>query len=69
MAVPSSVRQLKQRHRDGLKAAGAAYIDLNPVRAKIVAEPKDYRWSGYGEACGGGKLARAGLIEVHDSRL
>jgi len=39
----------------------AAYIDLNPVRAKMVADPKDYRWSGYGEAMGGGILARNGL--------
>jgi hypothetical protein len=38
------------------------------VRAKIVADPKDYRWSGYGEACGGGKRAREGLIAAHDSR-
>jgi len=50
------------------KAAVAAYIDLNPVRAKIVADPKDYRWSGYGEACAGGKRARAGLAAVHASR-
>ncbi len=28
----------------------AAYIDLNPVRAGIVKDPKDYHWSGYGEA-------------------
>ena len=32
----------------------AAYIDLNPVRAGICRDPKDYRWSGYGEAVGGG---------------
>lgn len=50
------------------KATVAAYIDLNPVRAKIVSDPKDYRWSGYGEACGGGQAARKGLIAVHDSR-
>lgn len=50
------------------KAAVAAYIDLNPVRAGIVKDPKDYRWSGYGEACGGGRAAREGLIAVHDSR-
>ncbi len=50
------------------KATVAAYIDLNPVRAKIVPDPKDYRWSGYGEACGGGKLARKGLVAVHGSR-
>ena len=53
---------------ENAKAAVAAYIDLNPVRAKLVADPKDYRWSGYGEACGGGKVARDGLIAVHDSR-
>jgi len=27
-----------------------AYIDHNPVRAGIVADPKDYAWSGSGEA-------------------
>lgn len=53
---------------ESAKAAVAAYIDLNPVRAKIVRDPKDYRWCGYGEACGGGAAARAGLIAVHDSR-
>ena len=53
---------------ESAKAAVAAYIDLNPVRAKIVADPKDYRWSGYGEACAGGKQARAGLASVHASR-
>jgi hypothetical protein len=52
---------------EGAKAAVAAYIDLNPVRAKLVSDPKDYRWSGYGEACGGGKAAREGLSAVHDS--
>ncbi len=31
----------------------AAYIDLNPVRAGLVSDPKDYRWCGYGEAVGG----------------
>jgi hypothetical protein len=38
--------------------AMAAYIDLNPVRAKICADPKDYRWCGYAEAVAGGKEAR-----------
>jgi REP element-mobilizing transposase RayT len=31
----------------------AAYIDLNPVRAGMVEDPADYRWSSYGEAVGG----------------
>ena len=38
----------------------AAYIDLNPVRAGIVADPKDYRWSGYAEAMAGKESALAG---------
>ena len=39
----------------------AAYIDLNPVRAGICADPLDYSWSGYGEACGGQAASRSGL--------
>ena len=39
----------------------SAYIDLNPVRAGLVDDPKDYRWCGYGEAVGGGSPARRGL--------
>ena len=47
----------------------AAYIDLNPVRGGMVADPADYRWSSYGEAMGGGprgngKKARAGLVRA-----
>lgn len=32
----------------------AAYIDLNPVRAGMVKDPADCRWSSYGEAVGAG---------------
>jgi putative transposase len=39
----------------------AAYIDLNPVRAGIAEDPKDYRFSGYGEAVGSGKLRNYAL--------
>jgi REP element-mobilizing transposase RayT len=47
----------------------AAYIDLNPVRAGMVVDPAEYRWSSYGEAMGGGprgngKKARAGLVRA-----
>jgi hypothetical protein len=42
----------------------SAYIDLNPVRAGIVKDPADYRWSGYAEAVGGRKPARLGLKTV-----
>jgi REP element-mobilizing transposase RayT len=50
----------------------AAYIDLNPVRAGMVADPADYRWSSYGEAVGGGakgngKKAREGLVRVFEN--
>jgi REP element-mobilizing transposase RayT len=38
--------------------AMAAYIDLNPVRAKICDDPKDYRWCSYAEAVAGGREAR-----------
>ena len=44
--------------------AMAAYIDLNPIRARLVADLKDYRWSGYGEACAGRRLAWKGLQRV-----
>ena len=48
----------------------AAYIDINPLRAGMVKDPKDYRWCGYGEAMGGGKAARLGLCQVvgHEDR-
>ena len=48
----------------------AAYIDLNPVRAGIVDDPKSFRWSGYGEAVGGNHAAREGIVRtVGDSTL
>jgi putative transposase len=43
--------------------AVGAYIDLNPVRAGMVKDPKDYRWSGYGEAVGRGKVEQYALLE------
>ena len=43
----------------------AGYIDLNAVRAGLVSDPKDYRWSGYGEAVAGDKEMRRGLAAVH----
>jgi putative transposase len=42
--------------------AVAAYIDLNPVRAGTADDPKDYRFSGYGEAVGQGKLREFALL-------
>ncbi len=47
----------------------ALYIDLNPVRAGLVEDPKDYRWTGYGEASGGSKRARRGLCKVMEAPM
>ena len=46
----------------------AGYIDLNPVRAGIVGDPKDYRWSSYGEAVAGSRRAQSGLIGAVDGK-
>jgi putative transposase len=75
----------EQRYKSVIVESGdaartmAAYIDLNPVRAGMVSDPADYRWSSYGEAIGSrvkdsrhtrsglmgdGKKARIGLICV-----
>jgi REP element-mobilizing transposase RayT len=42
----------------------AAYIDLNPVRAGIVDDPKDYRFCGYSEAVAGDSSAKTGLRAI-----
>ena len=42
-------------------ATVAAYIDLNPVRAGLVDDPKDYRWCGYAEAVASDTSAQKGL--------
>ncbi len=53
--------------------AVAAYIDMNPVRAKIVSNAKAYRWSGYGAAKRGDSDAKAARkpidISLYDSIL
>jgi putative transposase len=51
---------------DGVAARTiAAYIDLNPLRAGMVKDPADYRWSSYGEAIGG--RVRADADELSQS--
>ena len=47
----------------------AAYVDLNPVRAGLVKDPKDYRWSGYGEAVAGHAHSRTGLKQIVQALL
>src|SRR6201987_1936226 len=46
-------------------AAVAAYIELNPVRAGLCTDPKDYRYCGYAEALAKGSLlARQGIRTI-----
>lgn len=40
----------------------AAYIDLNPVRAGLVQDPKDHRFCGYAKALAGNEVLRKGLM-------
>ena len=47
----------------------SAYIDLNPVRAGLVDNPKNYRWCGYADAMSGSKQARRGLCRVMEKPL
>ncbi|WP_009961196.1 transposase [Verrucomicrobium spinosum] len=42
----------------------SAYIDLNPVRAGLVEDPKDYRWCSYAEAVAGGRKALSALYTI-----
>jgi putative transposase len=43
--------------------AACRYIDLNPVRAGIVQDPSNYRWSSYGALAG---LCADSLVTAHD---
>jgi len=45
-------------------AAVALYVDLNPMRAGLVEDPKAYRWCGYGEAVAGLGRSQEGLRVV-----
>lgn len=60
----------EERYRSVIVESGLAlqamalYIDLNPVRAGMVMDPKDYRFSGYGEAACGQPHARERLARV-----
>jgi len=50
--------------RGNVLSTMAAYIDLNPVRAGMAADPKDYRFCGYAEALKGNKIAQTGIINI-----
>ena len=45
-------------------SAVSAYIDLNPVRARMVDDPAKYKWSGYGAAMAGDASAMQGIARV-----
>jgi hypothetical protein len=47
----------------------AAYIDLNPVRAGLADDPKNYRFCGYAEAVSGDSRAKQGLLRVWLDRV
>ena len=49
---------------DTVKPVVAAYIDLNPVRAGKANDPKDYLWSGYGEAVANIRESRKNLCKL-----
>jgi REP element-mobilizing transposase RayT len=42
----------------------ALYIDLNPVRAKLVSDPRQYEWCGYAEAENGHRRVQRQLAYV-----
>jgi REP element-mobilizing transposase RayT len=42
----------------------AAYIDLNPVRAGIVEDPRDYRWCSYAESVAGNRSQADALVRT-----
>jgi REP element-mobilizing transposase RayT len=48
----------------GVAKIVAAYIDLNPVRAGITANPADYAWSGFGAAVAGDPASRVALARL-----
>jgi REP element-mobilizing transposase RayT len=58
-------KSLLVEDQPGSVQAVAVYVDLNPVRAGLVTDPKDYRWSGYGEAVAGRERARRGIASFH----
>lgn len=45
-------------------SAVSAYIDLNPVRAGMVKDPKDYKWNGYHAALAGDEEAQRGIAQI-----
>ncbi len=59
----SVVIESRDSGRDPLQLV-AAYIDLNPVRAGLVADAKEYPYSGYGRAAAGNSESLRGLMAL-----
>ncbi len=51
--------------RTGALWAAVKYVELNPVRAELVADPADYRHSTWGWFCGSGKHLFADSFYKH----
>ena len=58
---------LVEGNHDALGAV-SSYISLNPVRAGLVNDPAEYRWSGYGAACAGDEVAKSALLSKFGGR-
>ena len=52
----------------GALEAVSAYIDLNPVRAGMVGDPKDYRFCSYAAALAGNKQLQAGIMSFEKEK-
>jgi len=58
-------RSVLVEDQTGVLETVSAYIDLNPVRAGLVEDPKDYRHCGYAAAVAGDGKARSGLLSLY----
>ena len=58
---------MESQGRGEAAVRAAINIDLNPVRAGLVKDPKDYRFCGYGAAVGGDERARRGIMMLTES--
>jgi len=54
--------------KDEVARIVARYVDLNPVRANMVDDPTEYRWSSFADAQKGDVLAQAGLARLLSGR-
>ena len=65
--VSDLVKSVMVEDQPSVVATVAAYIDLNPVRAGLVEDSKDYRWCGYAEAVVAVVGVREGCRRFHEA--